>query len=147
MSLLLAVSVAAVAKRSQPSPEPSVAPLELLGGRTLIYERSFSSEREVKTKKGFWGKMLDIVAGAPDYHDMARPYSVVTDSHGRIIVTDPGLAGVHVFDFPGQKYKFLSRDDERDPLQSPQCVAVDSADNIYVTDSDSGKICVFDAKG
>ena len=29
----------------------------------------------------------------------------------------------------------------------PQCVAVDAKDNIYVTDSDAGKIFVFDANG
>jgi DNA-binding beta-propeller fold protein YncE len=71
----------------------------------------------------------------------------VTDSQGRIIVTDPGASGIHIFDFSQHKYKFLSRRKERDGLDSPQCVAVDAEDNIYVTDSYSGKIFVFDASG
>ena len=32
-------------------------------------------------------------------------------------------------------------------MLQPQCVAVDVQDNIYVTDSDSGKIFVFDSNG
>jgi DNA-binding beta-propeller fold protein YncE len=126
----------------------SVPELTLLGGRKLSYERSFSSEREVKPKRGFWNRLLDVVAGEPKFHAMVRPYDIVTDSRGRIIVTDPGAAGVHIFDFKRQKYQFLSRRDKnKDPMIAPQCVAVDARDNIYVTDSESGKIFVFDASG
>jgi len=133
-------------KKTKQAPEVvEVPPLTLDGGRQLLYERSFSSEREVKTKHGFWSRVIDIVAGAPENHLMARPYSVATDSRGRIIVTDPGLSGVHVFDFEKQKYKFLSREEGKDALNSPQCVAVDAQDNIYVTDSETGKIAVWDA--
>jgi DNA-binding beta-propeller fold protein YncE len=118
------------------------------GGRRLSYERSFSSEREVKPKRGFWTKVVDVVAGEPEFHSMVRPYSITTDSKGRIIVTDPGAHGVHIFDFGKEKYKFLSRQDtEKNPLVAPQCVTVDAQDKIYVTDSDSGKIFVFDPNG
>jgi DNA-binding beta-propeller fold protein YncE len=132
-------------KTSLPPPAAEVPVLSLEGGRQLAYERMFSSEREVRLKRGFWTRVLDIVAGAPDYHQMIRPYGVVTDSHGRIIVTDPGIAGIHVFDFEKQKYRFLNREGGRDKLKSPQCVAVDAHDNIYVTDSETGKILVWDA--
>jgi DNA-binding beta-propeller fold protein YncE len=79
---------------------------------------------------------------------MVRPYSIAVDSKGREIVSDPGAAGVHIFDFAQHKYKFLERQDkDKDPMRTPQCVAVDAQDNIYVTDSESGKIFVFDANG
>ena len=121
--------------------------LSLEGGRKLVWERSFSSEVEVR-KVGFWGKVVDIVAGAPEMHSMVRPYSVVTDSRGRVIVTDPGAAGVHIFDFAAHKYKFIEHaKSERDAMLSPQCVAVDAQDNIYVTDSNAGVIFVFDPNG
>lgn len=127
---------------------PNVPELRLLDGRKLSYERSFNSEREVKPKRGFWNRLLDVVAGEPEFHAMVRPYSVVTDSRGRIIVTDPGAAGVHIFDFKRQKYQFLTRREKsKDAMIAPQCVAVDAQDNIYVTDSESGKIFVFDANG
>lgn len=118
------------------------------GGRKLSFERLFSNEHEVKPKRGFWTKVVDVVIGAPDYHNMVRPYSIATDSKGRIMVTDPGAHGVHIFDFDKQKYKFLSRiDTGKDPLVAPQCVAVDAQDKIYVTDSESGKIFVFEPSG
>ncbi len=124
------------------------ADLLLEGGRKLVYERSFSSEREVRKKPGFLGKVVNVIAGNPDYRAMVRPYSIAIDSHGRAIVTDPGAVGVHIFDFVKQKYKFIERREKgRDPMLSPQCVAVDANDNFYVTDSQVGKIFVFNADG
>ena len=145
----LSLAPASASPQRKEKPATSSGPeLMLLGGRKLSYERSFSFEREVKPKRGFWKRALDIVAGEPEFHAMVRPYSVVTDSHERIIVTDPGAAGVHIFDFKQQKYKFLSRREKsKDAMLAPQCVAVDASDNIYVTDSEAGKIFVFDANG
>jgi DNA-binding beta-propeller fold protein YncE len=120
--------------------------MTLEGGRTLSWERSFSSESEVKPNRGLWTKLVDVIAGAPDYHLLVRPFSVATDSRGRVLVTDPGAGGVHIFDFAQHKYKFLQRIDKNE-MRSPQCVAVDAQDNIYVTDSESGQIFVFDVNG
>ena len=141
--------VGLAAKRPKETTQPLSAPDLLMdGGRKLSFERSFGLEREVKPKRSFWTKVVDAVAGQPDFHYMVSPYSVVTDSRGRIIVTDVAAAGVHIFDFGQQKYKFLSRRDAgKDPMISPQCVAVDGQDNIYVTDSRSGKVFVFEANG
>ena len=128
--------------------EPGPPELELEGGRKLVYERSFGSEREVKPKRGFWNRLVDVIAGEPDFKNLVRPYSIVTDSRGRIIVTDPGAGGVHIFDFAQQKYKFLERrGKEKDAMLGPQCVAVDAQDNIYITDSETGKIFVYNSNG
>ena len=134
--------------RAKETPPPQTGPqLQMDGGRKLTYEGSFSSERELG-KRGFWKKVLDVVVGEPDYRVLVRPYSIARDSHGRVIVTDPGAAGVHIFDFVEKKYKFLSRWDKgKDAMRTPQCVAVDAQDNIYVTDSVSGKIFVFEPGG
>ena len=122
--------------------------LSLDGGRSLRWQQSFNSAWEVKPNRGFWNKLVDVVAGAPDYKFLVRPYSLITDSKGRIIVTDPGASGVHVFDFAQKKYKFIERREKtRDAMLTPQCVAVDGQDNIYVTDSEAGKIFVFEPSG
>ena len=135
-------------KKSKEVPLQPPPDLLMDGGRRLTFERSFSLEREVKPKRSFWTKLVDVVAGQPDFHYLVNPYSITTDSRGRIIVSDPGADGVHVFDFTQQKYKFLSRrENGKDAMLSPQCVAVDAQDNIYVTDSSAGKIFVFDASG
>lgn len=144
---LLPACVCAAPKAKTPPAAPEAWEMPLEGGRRLSWERSFSSESEVKPNRGFWNKVVDVIAGAPDYRFLVRPYSIVTDSHGRIIVTDPGAAGVHVFDFAQRKYKFLERSGRRNSMQTPQCVAVDDQDNIYVTDSDAGEIFVFEPSG
>ena len=147
--VLLLLPIPLWTSRQKPKPEePGPPVLELEGGRKLTYERTFGSEREVKPKRGFWARLVDIIAGEPEFKNLVRPYSVATDSHGRIIVTDPGAAGVHIFDFGQQKYKFLERRDKsKDAMLEPQCVAVDAQDNIYVTDSQTGKIFVFNSGG
>lgn len=148
IALLLPASTVGDQKPKKKPADQHVPDLLLEGGRKLTFERDFSWEREVKPKRGFWTKLVDVVAGEPEFHSLVRPYSVVTDSRGRIIVTDPGALGVHVFDFAQKKYKFLSRREKGlESLVAPQCAAVDAKDNIYVTDSETGKIFVFEANG
>ena len=148
VAILLLVVPGVADKKPKPSAEPKPPELLLEGGRKLSFERTYTSERDIRGKKSFWGKLVDVVAGEPDYKEMVRPYSVAVDSRGRVIVTDPGRGGVHVFDAAQHKYKFLERKEKsRDSMLEPQCVAVDSKDWIYVTDSKAGKIFVFDADG
>jgi DNA-binding beta-propeller fold protein YncE len=149
LALAVFLPVAQASKRSKETLAPPPPPDLLMdGGRKLSFERVFSLEREVKPKRSFWTRVVDVVAGEPDFHYLVSPYSVVTDSRGRIIITDTAAVGVHIFDFQQQKYKFVSRRDTwKDPMLSPQCVAVDAQDNIYVTDSQTGKIFVFESNG
>jgi DNA-binding beta-propeller fold protein YncE len=137
-------------KIKRPAAETLTPPADLVleGGRKLTWERTFSSEGEVRNKPGFWARLVNVIAGEPDYKQMISPYSIAVDSRGRAIITDPGARGVHIFDFAEHKYKFLERRyKDKDSMVRPQCVAVDAQDNIYVTDSDSGKIFVFDPDG
>jgi DNA-binding beta-propeller fold protein YncE len=147
--LLLLPVPAKGSRKEKKKPEAAPAPdLLLEGGRKLSYERNFSWERDVKPKRGFWNKLLDVVAGEPEFHSLIRPYGIVADSRGRVIVADPGAYGIHIFDFAAEKYKFISRRDKgKDHLLAPQCVAVDAQDNIYATDSESGKVFVFEPSG
>src|SRR5271166_661540 len=146
--LVLMIPVWPANRPKETTKQPAGPELLLEGGRKLTYERSFSLQREVKPKRSFWTKLVDVIAGEPDFHYLVNPYSITTDSRGRIIVSDPGADGVHIFDFAQQKYKFLSRHEKsKDETLTPQCVAVDAQDNIYVTDSEAGKIFVFNADG
>jgi len=146
--MLLASPVWGSRERKEVPAQPGPPDLLMDGGRRLSFERSFSLQREVKPKRSFWTKLVDVVAGEPDFHYLVNPYSITTDSRGRVIISDPGADGVHIFDFAQQKYKFLTRrDKDKDPMLLPQCVAVDAHDNIYVTDSEAGKVFVFDASG
>lgn len=145
---LAAPPLCAAAKTENKTATRELWEMSLDGGRKLTWERSFQSEAEVKPNRGFWNKVVDVIAGEPDFHSMVRPYGVVTDSHGRIIVTDPGAGGVHIFDFAQRKYKFIQHGgDEKHAMRTPQCVAVDARDNIYVSDSDAGVVFVFEPSG
>lgn len=148
LAALLATGEAWAGKAPKPA-QPETSPALLLeGGRKLVYEGSFDSQQQVKSKRGFWTKVIDVIAGPPTYRALVSPYSITTDSRGRVIISDPGAYGVHIFDFAQQKYKFLSRfDKEKDAMLAPQCVAVDQQDNLYVTDSQAGKIFVYNADG
>ncbi len=147
MFFLGALDVGAADRASRKSESSDrVPPLLLAGGRRLEFVRSFSTEQEVKTKRSFWQKVVDWVAGPPEYHHLSRPYSIVTDSKGRVIVTDPGMPGVHILDFEAQKYIVLEGGNGR-AFRSPLGVAVDASDNIYVTDSELGMVFVFEPGG
>jgi DNA-binding beta-propeller fold protein YncE len=147
---LVTVTVPAFAgkQKKASTTEPPWPELLLDGGRKLTYVQSIASQRDIRTKRGFWTKLTDVVLGDPEFNDLIRPYSVAVDSKGRMIVTDPGLRGVHIFDLSQRKYKFLDRQEKsKDPMIEPQCVAVDGKDNIYITDSKAGKVFLFEANG
>jgi DNA-binding beta-propeller fold protein YncE len=148
--LIGASSLVPAAMASKPKTAPAAAWPELLldGGRKLTHVRSLTNEREVRGKRGFWAKLTDAVIGEPDYKSMARPYGIAIDSKGRMIVSDPGMGGIHIFDAAQQKYKYIDRlDKSHDWMTEPQCVAVDAHDNIYVTDSKAGKVFIFESSG
>ena len=147
-ALLLSLAPAFAFKRSETPSDKPWPELLLDAGRKLVYQQSITSERDVSGKQGFWSKLAGVIAGPPEFREMVRPYGIAVDSHGRVIVTDPGISAVHIFDFAKHKYKLIDRwDNSKDPMIKPQCVAVDEKDNIYVTDSEAGKIFVFDEQG
>lgn len=146
--LMLSLAPAFAVEGPKTPAEKSRPELLLEAGRSLAYQQSIQSERDVGGKQGFWSKLAGIVAGAKEYREMVRPYGIAVDSHGRIIVTDPAISAVHIFDPAGRKYKLIDRwDKSRVPMITPQGVAVDKKDNIYITDSKTGKVFVFDPKG
>ncbi len=123
-----------------------VPALELEGGRRLEFVRSISTEQQVKPNRSLWNRLVDWVAGPPEYHGMVRPYGVALDSRGRVLVTDPGAGALHILDFEKQKYELVQPGRGR-AMQSPMGVAVDADDNIYVTDSQQGLVFVFAPTG
>jgi DNA-binding beta-propeller fold protein YncE len=148
MVFLLATPGWASKPRREKNVEPNPPDILLEGGRKLVYERTFRSQRETQGKASIFTKLVNVIIGEPDHPELVRPYSIAVDSRGRAIVTDPGANGIHIFDFTQHKYKFIERRDKwEDPMLTPQCIALDAQDNIYVTDSEAGKIFVFDPSG
>ncbi len=74
------------------------------------------------------------------------PYRMVADSQGRVLVTDPGLSVVHVFD-TRQGTRWQIRGDVHHLLRWPAYIAVDADNNIYVTDFGLLAVLVFQPNG
>jgi len=122
-------------------------PIALLdGGRRLDFIRIVSTEQDLHLSRSLFSKFVDLVAGAPEWHKMVRPYAVATDSRGRLIVTDPGIPAVHILDFEKKKYTLIEGGNKQ-PFLSPIGVAVDGEDNIYISDSQLGQVLVFEPNG
>ena len=96
-------------------------------------------------------EILDIVAGkanstARDAISPIRAERVVVDSNLRVLITEATTKSVHILDFANRKY--LRIDGAKgDRMRFPYAIAVDAANNIYVTDLFHGRIAVFDPDG
>ena len=77
---------------------------------------------------------------------MGAPHQVTTDSMLRVIISDPDLRAVHVFD-PKGKTSFSILGDQGRRLHLPAGVAVDAEDNIYIADSEGGMVLVYNQYG
>jgi sugar lactone lactonase YvrE len=113
----------------------------------IEYWRTLPSVKEFTKTRGFFPRLLEIVAGPGDGKpELTRPFAVTQDSTGRVLIADPGQRGVHLFDLEKHKYLFL-RGSKKNQMASPVDVACDSNDDIYVSDSVKRQVFVFDSRG
>jgi len=115
-------------------------------GRDVPQNQSESSQLEsVRTyaPSDFHQSLLDRLSGGLTQRSPSR---LAADSQGRILVTDPALSVVHVFDTQHGK-RWQIHGDPRCPLRRPTYIAVDADDNIYVTDMGLYAVFVFQSSG
>ncbi len=111
------------------------------------YLRTVPSVREFTRPRGFFSKVMTWLAGPDeDKPEIVRPYATAEDSSGRLLVTDPGMHGIHVYDFERRKYQFF-RGPRGRQLESPIDLACGLNDDIYVSDSVRARVYVLDARG
>src|SRR4051812_28514420 len=60
-------------------------------------------------RPAFCDKIVDVIAGKadPSLEDVKpglRGAKIATDSHGRIVLAEPGTQTIHIFDFANRKY-------------------------------------------
>ena len=74
------------------------------------------------------------------------PLNVTTDSHQRVIVSDPAIPAVHIIDPQGGgSFRILGGGSRR--LSLPGDVAVDADDNVYIADVLQEIVLVYDRYG
>lgn len=112
------------------------------------FVRSISSPEDLKIRRSsLFKKIVRKVVGLGESDaSLVSPYGITTDSRGRIVVVDPKGAAVHVYDAAGKKYTRIGAP-KGHQFVSIVGVAVDGEDNIYVSDTATGKLFVFGRDG
>jgi hypothetical protein len=134
----IAVSLAAAAAASTLQPVWGQAATDFLAA-------SGAQVTRVRTldPRDFHESLIDRLSGGLNQQ---VPFRMVADSQGRILVTDPFLSLVHVFDTnAGRRWQING--DHAQRMIFPTYIAVDADDNIYVSEPLRGDVAVFRPDG
>jgi DNA-binding beta-propeller fold protein YncE len=110
----------------------------------VIYSRSITGFDEAGVSLPSLVK--SIAFGAPPPNNIERPSSVAAGKDGRIAVSDAGCGCVHLYIPSEQRYLRLTGSPTAE-FASPIGVVFDETLRLYVSDSVSGDIQVFDKNG
>jgi DNA-binding beta-propeller fold protein YncE len=112
----------------------------------IKFIRSISSSFDTGTKKTWVKSVINSLFGKEEAEDnMLRPTSIFVQ-YGKIYVTDPGLFLVHIFDLKEYKY-FQIEKAKKDALVSPIGIAVDTNEELFLSDSILKRVIVLDKNG
>lgn len=107
-----------------------------------IYRGEVDYEKHNPVLEGLFGKKgvrrTDI--------NLVKPFDVVTDSAGRLYVSDTGLNAIVVFDDEKQEVRLIGIK-EPARLTKPLGLAIDDQNYIYVADSKNDRVLVFNTGG
>jgi DNA-binding beta-propeller fold protein YncE len=104
----------------------------------ITWTGEFSQPADLGIGKGFWTRLVELVIGE-EKTLISRPYGVYADGQGRIYVTDPGAALVHLYDTQKGRYTRL-RGAKGTSLKAPIGVSGDGRGTVYVADAESGVV-------
>lgn len=108
----------------------------------IKYVRSLQSQLDV----GGWS-LREMLVGGDQTRALYQPMGLaLSDDHQRLYVADRAWSVVFVFDFETGAVKTIG-DQERYPLAAPIGVALDARENLYVTDTGTGTVRVYDKTG
>ena len=110
----------------------------------IRYLRSLSSAEDLKqTSKT---RLREALLGQKTKDKLIKPYGVVTDSRGRVFVSDGGNYCVVVFNEhprPEEKYLMYLGTEASGRLSSPLGIAIDDSDFVYVGDVQLNRVYVY----
>ncbi len=112
----------------------------------IKYLGQLVGEADLKREVSFIEGLGQALLGQEDVGVLSGPYGLALDNQERLFVADSSGSVVHMMDLQTREYRQFSELEDSEKLISPIDVAVVEND-IYVSDSVLGKICVFDKHG
>ncbi len=148
-ALMLSCILLAACTSSQPVGETDEAPEVTIVWPSppetarIRFLRDFGSPEDLGIRPSAFRRLMDAVAGAKAT-GMIRPYAVSVHEQ-RILVADPGMHAIHLFDRARRSYRLISMAGD-ESLSSPVGVAL-GKNQLFVADSALGKVFILDDKG
>jgi DNA-binding beta-propeller fold protein YncE len=108
----------------------------------IEYLGSLRGPSDLGRKDGLFARLKSILFGS-DPIEFLKPISVAKNRAGMLVVADPSVPAVHLFDLERREHQLLEGEGAS-LLRSPIGVAIDDVGRVYVADSVRGSILVFD---
>jgi DNA-binding beta-propeller fold protein YncE len=143
---LLLPSAALAQTLSAISPKPSLVWPPAPEPTRIEYLQSYGRAKDFGWKRSIWRKFVDWAMNETDPSLLQKPFAVVVDSQGRLIIADIGSNEVKIFDTQKKSVKALHGFKGK-AFGAPVCLALDGDDNIYVGDSASGHVLKYSPQG
>lgn len=124
-------------------PETTIAWPSPPAAQRIRFLQSFGNPLDLGIRPSAYRRLMDAVAGQRDT-GMIRPYTLSVFQN-RILVADPGLHAVHLFDRDKRSYLLISKANG-EALSSPVGVALGN-DRIFIADSALEKVFILNGKG
>jgi DNA-binding beta-propeller fold protein YncE len=132
---------------TRPAEVPNYIDLEARERVVKNFQPRYHASEPLKAHSLFANLRDKIVLLAYGRQNVLRaPTHITTDSRQRIIISDPDLHAIHILDSAG-KSAFRIEGGPRRRFGSPEGIAVDADDNIYVADGSGAAVVVFDKEG
>jgi DNA-binding beta-propeller fold protein YncE len=112
----------------------------------IQYLGQLATEEDLKREVSFTESFGQLIFGAKDVGVLASPRGLALDDQQRLFIADSSGSVVHMMDLETRKYQQFSQLAGEERLLSPIGLAIVEND-IYVSDSILGKICVFSRQG
>ncbi len=112
----------------------------------IQYLYTISSAADIGFAPSVFEKVLNVFAGSGKSRHIVRPHGIFFSSDEVLMVTDPGLQTVHMFDLRNKKYNQVNKY-KKQKLVSPIGIVADEAGRLYISDSVLKKVFVFTREG
>jgi len=121
----------------RPPEKPRIRLLRLMQG----------PEDVIAVQKGAVGRFFDFLLGdSNEYSGFYTPQCMAADGNGLIYIADPSIGVVHRYNLATHEVGYIYQAGAK-PLGSPVGVALDSAGDLYVTDSQRAEVFKFNPEG